>query len=104
MAVSCGVGHRRGSDLAWLWLWLAATAPTGPLAWKSPYAAGAALKRPRKRKKKKGNSGAVPGSLVFRYWCFHRCGLSSILGLETEIPHQATAHCGQRKAKQPRGH
>ena len=21
IAVSCGVGHRRGSDLAWLWLW-----------------------------------------------------------------------------------
>ena len=20
-AVSCGVGHRCGSDLAWLWLW-----------------------------------------------------------------------------------
>ena len=25
VALSCGVGQRRGSDLAWLWLWLAAT-------------------------------------------------------------------------------
>ena len=41
--VSCGVGHRRGLDLAWLWLWLTATAPIGPLAWEPPYAAGVAL-------------------------------------------------------------
>ena len=29
LPVSCGLGHRRGSDLALLWLWcrLAATAP-----------------------------------------------------------------------------
>lgn len=26
---------------------------------------------------------------------FHHCGLCSVPGLETEIPHQATAHCGQ---------
>ena len=33
----CNVGHRHGSDLAWLWLWLwcrpAATALIRPLAW-----------------------------------------------------------------------
>ena len=55
--MSCGVGRRRGSDLgsdlAWLWLWrrLAATALIGPLAWEPPYAAGAALKRTKKKKK-----------------------------------------------------
>jgi len=61
--VSCGVGCRCGSDPALLWLWcrLVATAPIGPLAWESPYAAGAAqdqeiAKRPKK-KKKKGNKG-----------------------------------------------
>ena len=45
--MSCGVGRRCGSDLAWLWLWcrLAATAPIGALAWELPYATGAALKR-----------------------------------------------------------
>ena len=35
---SCGVGHRHGSDLAWLWLWRrpAAAALIGPLAWEFP--------------------------------------------------------------------
>ena len=44
VAVSCGVGYRRGSDPALLWLWhrLAATAPIRPLAWERPYAVGAA--------------------------------------------------------------
>ena len=34
VAVSCGVGHRRGSDLVLLWLWCrpAAEAPIQPLA------------------------------------------------------------------------
>ena len=42
--MSCGVGCRRGSDPALLWLWRrpVATAPIGPLAWEPPYAAGAA--------------------------------------------------------------
>ena len=42
--MSCGVGGRCGSDPVLLWLWhrLAAVAPIGPLAWKSPYAAGVA--------------------------------------------------------------
>ena len=45
--VSRGVGHRHGSDPALLWLWHrpATTAPIQPLAWESPYAVGAALKR-----------------------------------------------------------
>ena len=50
--MSCGV-DRCGSDLALLSLWCrpAAIAPIGPLAWEPPYAAGAALKKERKRKK-----------------------------------------------------
>ena len=42
--MSCGVGCRRGSDPALLWLWRrpVATAPIQPLAWEPPYAAGAA--------------------------------------------------------------
>ena len=46
IAVSCGVGHRCGLDLVLLWPWYrpAAVAPIGPLAWKPPYATGAALK------------------------------------------------------------
>ena len=59
--MSCGVGCRRGSDPALLWLWRrpVATAPIQPLAWEPPYAAGAAQeiattttkdKRQKKRK------------------------------------------------------
>ena len=53
IAVSCGVGCRRSSDLELLWLWRGppATAPIGPLAWEPPYAAGVALKRQKKKKK-----------------------------------------------------
>ena len=40
--MSCGVGHRCGSDLVLLWLWhrQVATALIGSLAWELPYAAG----------------------------------------------------------------
>ena len=55
LAVSCGVGHRRGSDPSLLWLWCGpeATAPTRPLAWESPYAVGEALKDKKTKEKKK---------------------------------------------------
>ena len=67
--MSCGVGCRRGSDPALLWLWgrPVAIAPIGPLAWEPPYAAGAAqeiatittttttTKDKRQKKKKKKN-------------------------------------------------
>ena len=51
--MSCGVGRRRGSDLALLWLWRrpAATAPIRPLAWDPPYATGVALEKGKKTKK-----------------------------------------------------
>ena len=44
VAVSCGVGCRRGSDPTLLCLWRrpVATAPIQPLVWEPPYAAGAA--------------------------------------------------------------
>ena len=50
--MSCSVGCRHGSDLAWLWHRLAAVTPIRPLAWEPPYAAGAALKSKKKKKKK----------------------------------------------------
>ena len=45
--MSCGVGHRCGSDpeLLWLWCRLAAVAPIQPLAWELPHGTGAALKK-----------------------------------------------------------
>ena len=51
----CGACHRGGSDPELLWLRRrpAAVAPTGPLAWELPYAAGAALERQKKTKNKK---------------------------------------------------
>ena len=52
IAVSYGVGHRCGSGTAWLWLWcrLAAVALIRPLAWEPPRAAGAALKKTKRKK------------------------------------------------------
>ena len=45
--MSCGVGHKCGSDPVLLWLWckLVAAALIRPLAWELPYAAGAALEK-----------------------------------------------------------
>ena len=53
--MSCRVGGRHGSDLAWLWLWreLVAAALIGPQVWESPYAEGVALKRTERQKEKK---------------------------------------------------
>ena len=50
-SVSCGVGRRRSSDPALLWLWCrpAATALIGPLAWEPPYVAGAAQEMAKKK-------------------------------------------------------
>ena len=44
--MSCGVGLRRGSNPALLWLWCrpAAAAQIRPLAWEIPYATGSARK------------------------------------------------------------
>ena len=54
--MSSGVGHRCGSDLAWLWLWLAAAALIQPLAWEPPYAMGVALKKKARKFKRRVNS------------------------------------------------
>ena len=52
--MSCGVGHRHGLDPELLWLWRrpAAKAPIRPLPWEPPYAAGVALEKAKKKKKK----------------------------------------------------
>ena len=53
--MSCGVGLRRGSDpaLLWLWRWQADVAPIRPRAWELPYVTGAALKKQTSKKEKK---------------------------------------------------
>ena len=52
LAMTCGVGRRRGSDPVLLWLWcrLAATALIRPLAWE-PHAHDAALKSQKEKNK-----------------------------------------------------
>ena len=48
--MSCGIGHRQGSDSTLMWLLYrpAAAAPVQPLAWELPYTTDAALKRKKK--------------------------------------------------------
>ena len=55
VAVSCGVGRRRGSDLVLLWLWHrpVATALIRPLAWETPHATEAAQEMAERQKIKK---------------------------------------------------
>ena len=55
--MSCGVGHRCGSDPALLWPWHrpVATSPIRPLAWEPPYAVGVALEKTERQKNQKIN-------------------------------------------------
>ena len=50
LSMSCGVGHRCGSEPVLLWLWHkpAATAPIRPLAREPPYTTGMALEKAKK--------------------------------------------------------
>ena len=88
IAVREGVGHRCSSDPTLLWLWhrLVAAAPIQPLAWELSCAAGVALKRQKKRKKKILSSGVswwLSGLRICHYYCCgldHCCGLDSIPG------------------------
>jgi len=51
--MSCCIGCRCSLDPKLLLCRLAAVAPIRPLAWEFPYAAGVALKRPEKKRKRK---------------------------------------------------
>ena len=68
--MSCGVGHRCGSDLALLWLWHrpVAMVPTGSLAWGPPYAVGAALKDKKQKQKQKQKQN--PSDLIIFHFFF----------------------------------
>ena len=68
--MSCGVGRTWGLDMSLLWLWLVATAPIRPRAWKLPHAMSAAPKRQKnkmnerkgkKEKKKERKEGRKKG-------------------------------------------
>ena len=67
----CGVGHRRGLDLARLWLWhrLVAVAPIRLLAWEPPHATGWCCSKKtnrQKKKKKKKKESQEPERVCFR--------------------------------------
>ena len=70
--MSCGVGRRRSSEPALLWLWhrQAATAPMRPLVWEPPYAAGAALEKGKKKDKKIRSLFISPMSVVIHLFPF----------------------------------
>ena len=63
--MSCGAGHRQGSDLVLPLLWCrpaAAAAPIRLLAWELPYAPGLALKsRKKKSSQEFPSQGSDPG-------------------------------------------
>ena len=64
--MSCGVGHRRGSDPKLLCLWHrpVATALIRPLAWEPPYATGAALEKAKRKKKQKEKGVPIVAQLT----------------------------------------
>ena len=61
VAVTCGVGHRRGLDLVLLWLWcrLVATAVIQPLALEPPYAVGTTLKKTKTKNSDDNSNNAL---------------------------------------------
>ena len=69
--MSCGVGHRWGSNLAWLWLWSRPEAISliPPLAWEPPHTMGAALKRQtlQKQTKNKKLNAQLPSDLAVTF-------------------------------------
>ena len=98
--MSCGVGRRCSSNLTLLRLWhrLAAVAPIRPLAWEPPYAAGAGLKRQKKKKKTTiwlNRICGAPAALGRRFNSGQHSGLRSRLWLRSDpwlrnsICHQA---------------
>ena len=57
-------------DPVWLWLWRrpVTIAPIRLLAWESPYASGAALKRKKKKKRQCGGNDSGWGDEGGRFW------------------------------------
>ena len=80
--MGCGVGRRRGSDLALLRLWCrpTATAPIQPLAWEPPYALGSDIQgktKQNKENKKKERKAKKPHPFLLRWKYVKPCGKQS---------------------------
>ena len=70
--MSCGIGRRRGSDpaLLWLWLWLAAEALIQPRAKETPYAMDVTKKKKKKKKKKVSKIvNDLTGNIIYNVEC-----------------------------------
>ena len=69
VAGSCGVGP----VLLWLWRWPAAAALIEPLAWDTPYAVDAALKRPKRTRvtwmSERGGLRCRYAEFLFSFFC-----------------------------------
>ena len=67
MAVSCGLGHRRGSDPVLLWLWCRLETETQikPLAWELPFALTL-----KKKKKKRGEEEFASFKIILQNTTF----------------------------------
>ena len=80
IAVSCGVGCRRGLDLVLLWLWcrLAAIVPIQPPAWEHQYAMGVALKSKNKQNKNFMHCQMSPGGQKSHLVGNHHCAALTI--------------------------
>jgi len=103
--VSCGVGHRCGSDPKLLWLWYrpVATALIRPLAWEPPYAMGAGQEMAKRQKKKKKLFG-VPivdrrhGLDVASLWLWCRPATAALIQpLTWELPYAADMAVKRKK-------
>ena len=71
-----GVGRRRSSDLALLWLWCrpAARGLIRSLAWELPYAMGVALKRTKDQKKQTKKPNQNKRNTPYNtFTCMHTC-------------------------------
>ena len=90
--MSCGIGCRRSSDPALLWLWrrLTATAPIRPLAWEPPYAAGAALEKAKRQEKlwslPEKNAHMFVHSFACTFWCVCTILQPRLRGLMPPLP------------------
>ena len=81
--MNCGVGRKCGSDPVLLWLWCrqAATGSIEPLAWKPPYAVGAALENIHTHKKKRKRKCSLHKTAFKRHealFCYtaHSCNFT----------------------------
>ena len=91
--MSCGVGYRRGLNLVLLRLWhmSADTALIRPLAWERPYAAGVALKRQKRQKKKYFVRRYFETMLVSYFWSNFDIPIFASVG--NSCQEQLSLHC-----------